>query len=98
MITEAIINLSIVGAACLLLAIYLLRFVLRYKHEYESNPLCTSAVLFCLLVVLLSTFILPVDLFLVSYVKEPDGSFKAWATNDTLKKIDTAVFNTYYCK
>lgn len=98
MITEPVVNLSIVGATCILLAIYLIRFVSRYKHEYESHPLCTLVVLFSLLVVLLATFILPIDIFLVSYVKEPDGTFKSWATNATLTKIDTVVFNAYYCK
>lgn len=98
MISEAIINLGIVGITFLVLLLYLIRFVLRYKHEYESNPLCTSTVLFCLLVVLTATFVLPVDVFLVSFVKEPDGSLKQWATNETLASIDNAVFAAYYCK
>lgn len=98
MISEAIINLGIVGATFLILLIYLIRFVLRYKHEYESNPLCTITVVFCLVVVLLVTFVLPVDIFLVSFVKEPNGSFKEWATNTTLANIDTAVFGAYYSK
>lgn len=98
MISEAIINLGIVGASCIILLIYLIRFTLRYKHEYESNPLCTLTVLFCLIIVLLATFILPADIFLVSFVKESDGSFKQWATNETLKSIDNAVYAAYYCK
>lgn len=98
MISEAIVNLGIVGITFLLLLLYLIRFVLRYKHEYESNPLCTSTVLFCLLVVLMATFVLPVDIFLVSFVKEPNGSLKDWATNETLTTIDDAVFAAYYCK
>ena len=96
MISEALINLSIVGLACLLLVFYLIKFVFRYKHEYESNPLCTLTVVFCLFVVLLTTFVLPVDIFLVSFIKEPDGIFKTWATNETLATIDKAVFATYY--
>lgn len=98
MISQAIINLGIVGATFVILLIYLIRFVLRYKHQYESNPLCTSTVVFCLLIVLLVTFILPVDIFLVSFVKEPDGSFKQWATNETLATIDKSVFAAYYSK
>lgn len=98
MLSEAIINLSIVGATYLILLVYLIRFIYRYKHEYESNPLCTSAVVFCLFIVLLATFVLPVDIFLVSFVKEPDGTFKQWASNETLTSIDKAVFTAYYCK
>lgn len=98
MISQAIINLGIVGATFIILLIYLIRFVLRYKHQYESNPLCTSTVVICLLVVLLVTFILPVDIFLVSFVKESDGTFKQWATNDTLVTIDKSVFGAYYGK
>lgn len=98
MISTAIINLSVVLGFLLLLLIYSIRFVIRYKHQYESNPLCTTTVIFCLVVVLLTTFLLPVDIFLVSFVKEQDGSFKEWATNETLASIDTAVFGAYYGK
>lgn len=98
MIAEAIINLGIVALSLLVLLFYVIRFVFRYKHEYESNPLCTLTVIFCFLVVLITTFILPVDIFLVSFIKEPNGEFKQWATNETLATIDQAVFAAYYCK
>lgn len=98
MITEAVINLALVAITCFILLYYLIRFVFRYKHEYESNPLCTSTVIFCLIVAVITTFVLPTDIFLVSYVKEPDGTLKHWATNETLEYIDNAVFTTYYGK
>lgn len=98
MITQAIVNLGIVGVTFLILLIYLIRFVFRYKHQYESNPLCTSTVVLCLFIVLIITFILPVDIFLVSFVKETDGTFKPWATNETRATIDKSVFAAYYCK
>lgn len=98
MISQAIVNLGIVGLTYAILLLYLIRFVFRYKHQYESNKLCTSVVIFCLLVVLIATFVLPVDIFLVSYVKEPDGTFKEWATNATRASIDQAVYTAYYCK
>lgn len=97
-ITAAIINLGLVSIVCLLLVIYLIKFVFRYKHEYESNPLCTFTVLFCLLIVLLTAFVLPVDIFLVSFVKNPDGTLKEWATNHTLETINTGLNITYYSK
>lgn len=96
MISEAEINLGIVGLTCMLLVVYLVKFVYKYKHQYESNPLCTFAVIFCLLVVLMITCILPVDIFMVSFVKNSDGTFKKWATNETLTKIDDFMFATYY--
>lgn len=96
MISEAIINIGLVATTCLLLMIYFIKFVIKYKHEYESNPLCTTAVLFCLIIVLIATFILPIDVFLVSFVKEADGSLKKWATNQVLTTINTVMFTTYY--
>lgn len=96
MFSEAIINLSVVGITCFVLVVYLLKFVLKYKHEYESNPLCTATVLFCLSTVVVATFVLPADIFLVSFAKNQDGTFKEWATNETLAQIDKAVFASYY--
>lgn len=96
MISEAVINLGLVAATCLLLMVYFIKFIVKYKHEYESNPLCTSAVVLCLMVVLVTTFILPIDVFLVSIIKENDGALKPWATAEILANIDTIMFTTYY--
>lgn len=96
MISEAIINIGLVAATCLLLMIYFIKFTIKYKHEYESNPLCTSTVLICLIIVLITTFILPIDVFLVSFVKEADGTLKKWATQEVLTTINNVVFTTYY--
>lgn len=99
MITSgAITNFGLVELTCLLLIIYLMKFVFRYKHEYESNPLCTIIVLFCLFIVLLTTFVLPIDILLVSFIKNSDGTFKEWATSHALQAIDTGLNATYYCK
>lgn len=95
MISETI-NLGLIGATLFMILFYLIRFVFRYKHQYESNPLCTSAVVFCLLIVFITTFVLPVDIFLVSFIKQSDGSFKDWATKDVRETIDKGVFGTYY--
>lgn len=96
MLSSAVINLGLVGLTCFFLIVYLMKFVFRYKSEYESNPLCTFTVLFCLFIVLLTIFVLPIDIFLVSFTKEPDGQLKEWATNHTLTMIDEGVFVTYY--
>lgn len=96
MTSDVITNVSVVGLTCLSIAIYLNKFVSRYKHRYESNPLCTFTVRFCLFVVFLITFILPIDILLVSIVKNPDGTFKKWATDETLARIEDGVFQTYY--
>lgn len=98
MISPAIINLGLVGFTCFFMIYYMLKFVFRYKSEYESNSLCTGVVAFCLLITLLTTFVLPVDIFLVSFIKEPDGTLKSWATNHTLALIDEGVHVTYYSK
>lgn len=94
--TDAAIHLSVVGLTYILLLFYMIRFVHKYKHEYDSNRLCTSVVILCLLVVLFATFLLPADIFLASFVKLPDGTFKPWATNETLASIDNLVYSSYY--
>uniref|UniRef100_A0A6G1SN97 Putative lysosomal cobalamin transporter n=1 Tax=Aceria tosichella TaxID=561515 RepID=A0A6G1SN97_9ACAR len=96
MISLAIINLGLVGLTCLFMIVYMMKFVFKYKSEYESNPLCTCTVLFCLLITLLMAFLLPIDIFLVSFIKEPDGTLKQWATNQTLTMIEEGVYGTYY--
>lgn len=98
MISLDIINISVVAGTLLLLLIYLIRFVLRYKHQYESNPLCTSAVLFCLFVVILTTFLITIDIYLVSIVKKSDGTFQDWANKAVRDQIDQGVFAAYYCE
>lgn len=94
--TSELIYLSLVAGTYILLLFYCIRYVLRYKHVTDSNKLCTSVVIACIFVVLLTTLILPADIFLASFVKFPDGSPKNWATNETLTKIDNVVFGSYY--
>lgn len=98
MISAAVINLGLVGLTCLFMIVYMVKFVFRYKSEYESNPLCTATVLFCLLITLLTAFVIPIDIFLVSFIKDHDGTLKPWATNQTLTMIDEGVYATYYSK
>jgi LMBR1 domain-containing protein 1 len=98
MISTAIINLGLVGLTCIFMIAYLVKFVFKYKSEYESNPLCTGTVLFCLLITLMTAFVLPIDIFLVSFIKNSDGTLKQWATNHTLAMIDEGVYVTYYSK
>ena len=98
MISPAIINLGLVGLTCLFMVVYKVKFVFRYKSRYESNPLCTVTVLFCLLITLLTVFMLPIDIFLVSFIKDHDGALKPWATNSTLTMIDEGVYAAYYSK
>lgn len=93
---ESGIHLSVIAVAYLAMLFYCIRFVLRYKHKFESNKLCTAVVILCLIVVLLSTLLLPADIFLTSWVKNLDGSLKDWATKETLATIDQAIFISYY--
>lgn len=96
--TEAAIHLSMVGLTYLFLLCYMIRFVRNYKHEFDSNKLCTTVVILCLLVVLFATFLLPADIFLASFVKQPNGEFQPWATEDARASIDKLVYTTYYGK
>ncbi|KAG8199265.1 hypothetical protein JTE90_003688 [Oedothorax gibbosus] len=47
-------------------------------------------------IALLSASLLPVDVFLVSFMKNDDGSFKEWASNSTRQTIEDSVTYAYY--
>ncbi|XP_070534993.1 lysosomal cobalamin transport escort protein LMBD1-like isoform X2 [Ptychodera flava] len=57
---------------------------------------CCFAVL-ALTVALLTVALVPVDIFLVSYMKEQDGTFKEWANDsDTRDAIENMMLYAYY--
>lgn len=52
----------------------------------------TITAIFALAVALITSALLPVDIFLVSYMKNPNGTFKVW----TSKNVD-CFFKTSTC-
>lgn len=81
----------------LITVLFAFLYLRRYKHQYESDLLSFLASVFCLVVVLITSSLLPVDIFLVSYMKTPAGSWAEWATvNITRQQIENQVQIAYY--
>ena len=63
----------------------------------ESEWSTTISAVIALSVTLLTTALIPVDVFLVSFMKNSDGSFKDWAAqNTTRESIEQSVLIGYY--
>lgn len=72
-------------------------YLRRYKHQYESDILSFTTSVLCLVVVLLTSSLLPVDIFLVSYMKTENGTWADWAnSNVTRASIESHVQLAYY--
>ncbi|KAH9500668.1 putative lysosomal cobalamin transporter [Bulinus truncatus] len=81
-----------------LLTILFSGFYIRYyMHKYDSEISVTLSAIFALSLTLLTSAIVPVDIFLVSYMKDPNGVFKEWANSSSVRnETENAVLITYY--
>ncbi|XP_067677707.1 probable lysosomal cobalamin transporter [Haliotis asinina] len=72
-------------------------YIRYYMSKYDSELSTTLATIFALTITLLTSAIVPVDIFLVSYMKTSDGTFKDWA-NDSASRasIEQSVLYGYY--
>lgn len=69
----------------------------RYRNPYEQDLISFVTSVFSLIVVLITSALLPVDIFLVSYMKEENGTFKEWASdNATRQQVESSVMYSYY--
>ncbi|CAL1530463.1 unnamed protein product [Lymnaea stagnalis] len=73
-------------------------FYIRYfMHKYDSEVSTTLTAIFALTVTLLTSALVPVDIFLVSYMKDADGTFKEWANNSSVRdETEDTVLIAYY--
>lgn len=67
----------------------------RNKRESEFSTVVTAVLAFA--VTLLTSLVLPVDVFLVSYMKDSNGTYKDWADNTTFRQtVENSVLYAYY--
>ena len=72
-------------------------YIRLFQHNELSEVSSSLVAVLGLFVVLLTTAVVPVDVFLVSYMKTPNGTFKAWAAdNVTRSSVEATVTYTYY--
>ncbi|KAL4237090.1 putative lysosomal cobalamin transporter [Mactra antiquata] len=74
-------------------SIYIKYFMTRRESEWSTTLTAISA----LSITLMTTALIPVDVFLVSFMKNSDGTFKDWAMdNATRSSIEQSVLVGYY--
>ncbi|GFS36963.1 probable lysosomal cobalamin transporter [Trichonephila inaurata madagascariensis] len=82
--------------AILLSILFSTLYVKRFRCRSERDRCSSMIVTIGISIALLSASLLPVDVFLVSYMKNSDGTFKEWATNSTRQAVEDSVTYTYY--
>lgn len=84
------------GLALLAILIFSWVYVRKYQSRRESEVISTVTAIFALAVALISSALLPVDIFLVSYMKNQNGTFKDWADANVSRQIEDTVLYGYY--
>ncbi|NWV14946.1 LMBD1 protein, partial [Ptilonorhynchus violaceus] len=84
------------GLALLAIIIFCWVYVRKYQSRRESEVISTITAIFALAVALITSALLPVDIFLVSYMKNQNGTFKVWADANVSRQIEDTVLYGYY--
>ncbi|NXP92110.1 LMBD1 protein, partial [Passerina amoena] len=84
------------GLALLAILIFCWVYVRKYQSRRESEVISTITAIFALAVALITSALLPVDIFLVSYMKNQNGTFKVWADVNVSRQIEDTVLYGYY--
>ncbi|NWR10290.1 LMBD1 protein, partial [Paradoxornis webbianus] len=84
------------GLALLVILIFCWVYVRKYQSRRESEVISTITAIFALAVALITSALLPVDIFLVSYMKNQNGTFKVWADTNVSRQIEDTVLYGYY--
>ena len=74
-------------------------YILWYRsvRSGESSNVTTLVTIASLFFTLISAFLVPVDVFLVSFMKNSDGTYKPWATEpDVRSNLQWSVMQAYY--
>ncbi|KAK6180086.1 hypothetical protein SNE40_012298 [Patella caerulea] len=89
----------VVILVCIL--IFSASYIRYYMSKYDSELSSTLAAIFALAVALFTTALIPVDIFLVSYMKNSNGDYEDWANSSSVRKeIERSVLYAYlslYC-
>ncbi|XP_062864960.1 lysosomal cobalamin transport escort protein LMBD1 [Trichomycterus rosablanca] len=97
MLTESVLGWSIFTIVLLLILVFCWIYVRRYQSRQESEVVSTITAMCALAVALITSALLPVDIFLVSFMKSPNGTYKDWAaSNETRVRIEDTVLHAYY--
>uniref|UniRef100_A0A7N6FDV7 Lysosomal cobalamin transport escort protein LMBD1 n=1 Tax=Anabas testudineus TaxID=64144 RepID=A0A7N6FDV7_ANATE len=72
-------------------------YIRKFQSRQESEVISTITAICALAIALITSALLPVDIFLVSFMKYPNGTYKEWAANnETRGQIEDTVLYGYY--
>uniref|UniRef100_A0AAR2J4I5 Lysosomal cobalamin transport escort protein LMBD1 n=1 Tax=Pygocentrus nattereri TaxID=42514 RepID=A0AAR2J4I5_PYGNA len=97
LLTESVLGWSIFTAVLLVILAFCWVYIRKYQSRQESEVISTITAICALAIALITSALLPVDIFLVSFMKYPNGTYKDWAaSNETRRQIEDTVLYGYY--
>ncbi|XP_063047108.1 lysosomal cobalamin transport escort protein LMBD1 [Engraulis encrasicolus] len=97
LLTESAAGWSIFAIVLLVILAFCWVYIRKYQSRRESEVVSTITAICALAVALITSALLPVDIFLVSFMKFPNGTYKDWAANnETRAQIEDTVLYGYY--
>ncbi|XP_028975776.1 probable lysosomal cobalamin transporter isoform X2 [Esox lucius] len=97
LLSESALGWSIFTLVFLVILAFCWVYIRKYQSRQESEVISTITAICALAVALITSALLPVDIFLVSYMKYPNGTYKGWAeNNETRGQIEDTVLYAYY--
>ncbi|KAJ8359967.1 hypothetical protein SKAU_G00164920 [Synaphobranchus kaupii] len=97
LLTESVLGWSIFAFVLLVILAFCWVYIRKYQSRQESEVISTITAICALSIALITSALLPVDIFLVSYMKYPNGTYKEWAaSNETRAPVENTVLYGYY--
>ncbi|XP_046885269.1 lysosomal cobalamin transport escort protein LMBD1 [Hypomesus transpacificus] len=97
LISESALGWTIFTFVLLVILVFCWVYIRKYQSRQESEVISTITAICALAIALITSALLPVDIFLVSYMKNPNGTYKDWAANnETRGHIEDTVLYGYY--
>uniref|UniRef100_A0A1A8KQM0 Lysosomal cobalamin transport escort protein LMBD1 n=2 Tax=Nothobranchius kuhntae TaxID=321403 RepID=A0A1A8KQM0_NOTKU len=97
LLSESVIGWSIFTVILLVILVFCWIYIRKFQSRQDSEVVSTVTAICALAIALITSALLPVDIFLVSFMKYPNGTYKEWATsNETRGQIEATVLYGYY--
>ncbi|NP_001008612.1 lysosomal cobalamin transport escort protein LMBD1 [Danio rerio] len=97
LLSESVLGWSIFTVVLLVILAFCWVYIRKYQSRQESEVISTITAICALAIALITSALLPVDIFLVSFMKHPNGTYKEWAANnETRVQIEDTVLYGYY--
>uniref|UniRef100_A0A8D0D0G5 Lysosomal cobalamin transport escort protein LMBD1 n=1 Tax=Sander lucioperca TaxID=283035 RepID=A0A8D0D0G5_SANLU len=97
LLSESVLGWSIFTFILLVILAFCWVYIRKFQSRQESEVVSTITAICALAIALITSALLPVDIFLVSFMKHPNGTYKEWAANnETRGQIEDTVLYGYY--